>query len=276
MTKNSGSPSVVIHGDCATALARFPENHFDLIVTSPPYADQRKSTYGGVHPDLYVDWFLPTSQEFFRVLKPSGTFILNIKERVVKGERHTYVIDLIKALRNQGWLWTEEYIWSKKNSAPGKWPNRFRDAWERCLQFNKSRKFGMYQDAVMVPMGDWAQKRLSSLSDNDRKRMNSKVGSGFGKNIQNWVGRTMAYPTNVLTLATECSNRKHSAVFPVSLPEWFIRLFTKPGDTVLDPFAGSGTTGIAALGLNRNFVGIEVDGKAFRVCRERLSGSDPS
>ena len=81
--------------------------------------------------------------EFFRVLKPKGTFILNIKERVVNGERHTYVIDLILNMREYGWLWTEEFIWHKKNSYPGKWPNRFRDNWERLLQFNKNRKFNL-------------------------------------------------------------------------------------------------------------------------------------
>lgn len=101
-----------------------------------------------------MEWFLPISQELYRVLKPSGTFILNIKEKVVNGERHTYVIELILAMRKQGWLWTKEFIWHKKNSYPGKWPNRFRDAWERLLQFNKTRKFKMFQEAVMIPMGD--------------------------------------------------------------------------------------------------------------------------
>lgn len=89
-------------------------------MTSPPYADQRKEVYGGIHPDHDVDWFLPISEELKRVLKSSGSFILNIKERVVNGERHTYVIDLILAMRQQGWLWTEEYVWHKKNCYPGK------------------------------------------------------------------------------------------------------------------------------------------------------------
>ena len=80
-------------GDCEEVLRDFPDNSIDLIFTSPPYADQRKHTYGGVTPDEYVAWFMPKADQFFRVLKPTGTFILNIKERVVDGERHTYVID---------------------------------------------------------------------------------------------------------------------------------------------------------------------------------------
>ncbi|MDY6847251.1 MAG: site-specific DNA-methyltransferase [Chloroflexota bacterium] len=261
----------IFHGDCEEVLKTFPDNSIDLIFTSPPYADQRKKTYGGIKPDDYVDWFLPKAEQFFRVLKPRGTFVLNIKERVVNGERHTYVIELILELRKQGWLWTEEFIWHKKNAYPGKWPNRFRDNWERLLQFNKKRKFNMYQEAVMVPVGDWAKDRLNNLSETDKTRDESKVGSGFGKNISNWVGRKMVYPNNVLHLATECSNRNHSAAFPVELPSWFIRLFTDRNDVVLDPFIGSGTTAVAAVQEGRKFVGIDTEDAYVEISQERLS-----
>ncbi len=248
----------IYQGNCQEQLKLLANDSVDLIVTSPPYADQRKSTYGGIHPDNYVAWFLPISAQLLRVLKPSGTFILNIKEKVVNGERSTYVLELILEMRKQGWLWTEEFIWHKKNCYPGKWPNRFRDAWERLLQFNKSRKFNMYQEEVMVPMGDWANARLKNLSKTDKVRDISKVGSGFGKNISNWLSRDKAYPTNVLHLATECNNKNHSAAFPEGLPEWFIRLFTQEQDSVLDPFMGSGTTLIVAQRMNRHTVGIEI------------------
>jgi site-specific DNA-methyltransferase (adenine-specific) len=166
-------------GDCKKNLKEFPTNSVDLIFTSPPYADQRKSSYGGIHPDKYVEWFSPISEQLLRVLKPTGTFVLNIKEKVVDGERSTYVMELILEMRKQGWFWTEEFIWHKKNSYPGKWPNRFRDSWERLLQFNKDKKFNMYQEEVMVPTGDWAKTRLKNLSETDKIRDNSKVGSGF-------------------------------------------------------------------------------------------------
>ncbi|MCG2809625.1 MAG: site-specific DNA-methyltransferase, partial [Candidatus Portnoybacteria bacterium] len=236
----------VISGDCLNVLKKMDADSVDMIITSPPYADQRNETYGGIKPSEYVGWLLPRSKELIRVLKPKGTFILNIKEKAANGERHTYVLDLILAMRQQGWLWTEEFIWHKKNCFPGKWPNRFRDSWERLLQFNKQKQFNMYQEEVMVPMGDWAKTRLNNLSETDKKRDNSSVGSGFGKNVSNWLDRKMAYPTNVLTLATETGNKNHSAVFPKALPTWFIKLFTKKGDVVLDPFLGSGTTSVAA------------------------------
>jgi DNA modification methylase len=264
----------IIEGDCLNILKEYPDSVFDLIVTSPPYADSRKNSYGGIHPDKYVEWFLPRSEQLLRVLKPTGTFILNIKERVFNSERHIYVIELILEMRKQGWMWTEEFIWHKKNCHPGKWPNRFRDAWERCLQFNKNKNFHMYQENVMVPMGDWAKSRLKTLGKNDVVRFNSQVGSGFGKNISNWVGRKMAFPSNVLHLATETSNKNHSATFPKSLPEWFIKLFTKEFDWVLDPFLGSGTTCEVAHLLRRNSVGIEILPKYVKIAKDMIPEID--
>lgn len=261
----------ILQGDCLEVLKKqASDNSVDLIITSPPYADRRAHTYGGVKPEQYVEWFLPRSEEFLRVLKPTGSFVLNIKEKAENGERHTYVLELILALRKQGWFWTEEYIWHKRNCYPGKWPNRFRDSWERCLHFNKSRKFKMNQESVMVPMGDWADARLKSLGKNDVVRYDSQVGSGFGKNIANWAQRTMAYPTNVLHMATECGNKNHSAAFPKALPEWFIKLFTDEGDLVLDPFAGSGTTLEVAKELHRNSIGIELLAEYCEIAKSKL------
>jgi len=244
-------------------LQKIPTNSVDLIITSPPYANNRRKTYDGVTPKKYVQWFLPISAELNRVLKPRGSFVLNIKEIAKNGERTTYVLELILEMRKQGWLWTEEYIWHKKNSFPGKWPNRFRDAWERCLHFTKKTNFKMYQDAVMVPIGDWAESRLKNLSGGDLIRNDSKVLSGFAKNVSNWVIRDKVYPSNVLHFATVCSNVNHSAAFPKELPSWFIKLFTRKGDVVMDPFMGVGTTALAAKELNRHFIGAENNRKYY-------------
>lgn len=248
----------ILLGDSKNVLRTLDNNSIDLIVTSPPYADRRKNTYGGIAPERYVEWFLPISEQLLRVLKPTGTFILNIKEKADEGERNAYVLELILALRKQGWLWTEEFIWHKKNCYPGKWPNRFRDAWERLLQFNKTKKISMYQDEVMIPVGNWANGRLRNLSATDKIRDNSRSGSGFGKNISHWLDRDKVYPTNVVQFATVCSNKDHSAAFPDELPEWFIKLFTKKYDWVLDPFLGSGTTSEVAQRMERNSIGIEI------------------
>lgn len=263
--------SQIYFGDSKEVLKIFDSDSVDLIFTSPPYADRRKNSYGGIKPEEYVEWFLHISEQLLRVLKPSGSFVLNIKEKAENGERNTYVIELVLALRKQGWLWTEEFIWHKKNSYPGKWPNRFRDSWEHLYQFNKSRTFNMYQEEVMLPVGNWANGRLKNLSETDKKRDNAKNNSGFGKNVSNWLGREMVYPTNVLHLATECANKNHSAAFPDELPQWFIKLFTKEKDVVLDPFMGSGTTVLVAKKMGRIGVGIEIIKEFYDLANRELN-----
>ena len=269
-TKNSD----IYFGDCLKVLENITDNSIDLIVTSPPYAAQRKGAYKWIHPDRYVSWFLLRAEQFRRVLKSDGSFILNIKEGVLNGERHPYVLELILSMREQGWLWTEEYIWHKKNSYPGKWPNRFRDSWERLLHFNKQRKFKMFQDNVKTPIGKWAKQRLKNINKKDLARNDSKTSSGFSRNTSNWLGKSMVYPTNVLYLATECGNKKHSAVFPESLPSWFIKLFTEENDIVLDPFAGSGTTLISANKLGRKAIGIDSNKRYVDLMLNRIKECD--
>ena len=128
----------------------------------------------------------------------------------------------------------------------------------------------MYQEEVMISVGDWAKTRLKNLSYTDKVRDKSKVGSGFGKNVSNWLNRDRVYPTNVLHLATECNNKNHSAAFPKELPEWFIKLFTRPHGTVIDPFMGSGTTNLVARRMGRNSIGIEVLYDYYKAVRDQI------
>jgi site-specific DNA-methyltransferase (adenine-specific) len=277
----------IYKGDCAKLLADldiFPDKSVNLIVTSPPYADKRKDAYEGMHPDKYVEWFLPIAKELYRVLKDDGSFILNIKEHPKNGERSTYVLELILALKKQGWFWIEEYCWYKKNSFPGKWPNRFRDAWERCLHFTKNREFKMYQDEVKVPIGDWSKTRFKSMKENDFVRYISKNNSHLGRNVSNWLEKKKVYPHNVLVFeeehhlyldniietAVDVSKKNHSAKFPVELPSWFIRLFSKKNDIILDPFLGSGTTAVASVLHNRKYVGIELKNEYYKEAQRNI------
>lgn len=280
--------------DSSTFLKNLPDESVNLIVTSPPYADKRKRYYGSVNPKDYVQWFLPIAEQLKRILKTDGSFILNIKEHPRDGERDTYVIELILELKKQGWLWIEEYCWYKKNSFPGKWPNRFRDSWERCLHFTRQKNFCMYQDAVKVPIGDWAEKRFKSMSDEDFKRHISATNGSLGRNVSNWLDRKRVYPHNVIVLeeeryldtdielnghevpnmiefATVCHNKNHSAAFPIELPTWFIKLFTKESDVVLDPFMGSGTTAVASILHSRNYIGIEKKKEFSKIARENIN-----
>jgi len=271
MIQTTNDQIVLQCGDCLELLKQVESASVSLCVTSPPYSDQRKSTYGGVPAEKYVSWFLPIAKEIYRVLKDDGSFVLNIKEKIVKGERSCYVMELIQALRQSGWYWTEEYIWHKSNSTPGKWPNRFRDGWERLLQFNKQRHFAMYQRTVMVDRKENTAKRVARLSENDCRRMKSKTGSPFGKNMSRWIDREKVFPSNVLYLPTETRNVGHSAAFPERLPEFFIKLFSQEGDLVLDPFCGSGTVGVVCKRLGRRFLGIDIIEDYIELARNRIA-----
>ena len=116
----SVSQPTILHGDCLDVIrsGQIEPESINLIVTSPPYADQRKRNYGGIAPDEYVEWFLPRAEALQQCLTRSGSFVLNIKEKAVNGERHTYVLELILALRRQGWYWVDEYCWHKMNCYP--------------------------------------------------------------------------------------------------------------------------------------------------------------
>ena len=146
--------------------------------------------------------------------------------------------------------------------------------------------FTMNQDAVKIPIGDWADSRLKKknakgklvkkkekeLSEDDRKRRRSKSGSGLEREVANWLPRDKVNPDNVLEFAPTGNNKKeHSATFPDKLPEWFIKLFTNPGDLVLDPFIGSGTTAVVAKKLGRHYIGIEKNKTYARQTTKKLN-----
>lgn len=260
----------VYQGDAREVLENFPDNYFNLIVTSPPYADARTKHYDSISPDEYTSFLLGFHEQFWRVLADDGSFVLNVKDKVVNGVRHRFVWHTIEALSEQGWRCVDDYLWIKSNAMPGFWSNRLRDEWEYCFHMTKQRQFAMYQDTVRRPMGTWAEKRLNNLNGKSNQRHNSENESGFGRDLRNWLNKETVLPGNTVTIPLVGKNMGHPAVFPVGLPEFFIKLFTKSGDTVLDPFAGSGSTGLAAERLERNVVLIDIKPDYVNTIMSRL------
>lgn len=260
--------------DALEFLSAQPDASLNLIYTSPPYADARQKQYGGIPPDEFVEWFSPIAEQMQRALAQDGSFVLNIKEKIVDGQRSLYVIDLIQHLvREQGWLWAEEYIWHKSSSFPGKWKTHFRDAWERCLHFVKQPEFKMLQDSVRMPASQATLERAGRITDRDRGRTLSPSGTGFGRKMENWEGKDWAYPSNVLYGPPELGQQEHPAPQPGWLPAFFIELFTETGDVVCDPFAGSGTTLREALRLLRQARGCDINPEYVRKLSSHQAGS---
>jgi DNA modification methylase len=260
----------IIANDCRIVLRDFV-NAVDLIVTSPPYADARQGHYDSIHPDDYPEWFRSFHKPFWDALKPDGSFILNIKDKVVDGVRHRYVWHTIEMLTSLGWNCIDDYIWHKTNPMPGFWPTRLRDGWEYCFHLSKSKRPFMDQDAVRIPIGNWAKTRLANPSERDVVRHNSVNESGFGRDLSKWIGQDTVLPTNVMSAALVGKNKGHPAVFPPALPFFFIKLFCPKSGLVVDPFAGSGSTGIASLQLNRNCILIDNNANYCETAYHNLS-----
>jgi site-specific DNA-methyltransferase (adenine-specific) len=247
------STCTIILGDSRTNLHGF-SGQADLIVTSPPYADARDRHYDSIHPDKFADWFMSFHESFYNVLKPDGSMVINIKDKVVDGVRHRFVWQTIQKLCDQGWYSIDDYMWHKTNPMPGRWPTRLRDGWEYCFHLCKSKRPYFNPDAVRKPIGEWAKTRMANLGENDLTRHNSVNESGFGRDLSKWANKQTVSPSNVLSVALVGKNKNHPAVFPVELPMFFIKLLSPFGGLVVDPFGGSGTTGIAAIQAGRNCV----------------------
>lgn len=261
---------LILCGDSRSNLVEF-QNSADLIVTSPPYADARKKHYDSIQPEKFPEWFLTFNEVFWNSLKDDGSLLINIKDKVVDGVRHRYVWRTIDKLIDHGWNCIEDYIWQKPNPMPGFWPTRLRDGWEYCFHLAKIKTPYMDQKAVAVPVGDWVNKRLQKLGENDNSRHNSSNDSGFGRDISKWIGKEKVLPTNVITLPLVGKNMGHPAVFPVELPTFFIKLLSRENQLIIDPFGGSGSTGIASLKNNRNCLLIDNNPDYCKIAYDRLT-----
>ena len=250
--------SVELHlGDCLDVLRTLPDNSVDAVVTSPPYAMQRAAFYGGIVEGAYPEWTVAWMAALQAGLSERASVLVNIREHVRDGQISDYVHQTRLALRGNGWIECDELIWVKPDAPPVGHPYRPRRAWERILWFSRVRQPACYPKA--------------------NGRQSEHVGMTGGK--PGWVharadGQAgIARCRDIVEVPTSCNERggEHPAAYPVPLAEWMVRLVTEPGSTVLDPFMGSGTTGVACVQTGRNFIGIEIDETYYRIAQQRIA-----
>lgn len=258
----------VTWGDALEWLPAVPEASVDLFFTSPPYANLRD--YARIDPDQYVDWFLPFGASMLRALKPTGSLVLNIKDRVVNGERHPYVLELVLALRKAGWRWIETYIWVKPNAIPGRFGPRPKDSWEYVFWFAKGKPY-FDLDAVRVPYRTTEAERARREQDPSPRR---NTAAGHGRKRAQTFRHGAADPGNVITVPLTYNQHRgvaHTAAMPERLAEFFIRAGAPEDGIVIDPFAGAGTTSVVGSSLGRQAAGVELHHEHVVEARRRLS-----
>jgi len=269
---------MIITGDCFDLIKEQPDNSVDLVITSPPYADI--INYGKnisiKKPNEYCDWLLPLFNEIQRVLKPSGSFILNINDNCSNGLRNPFIYELIYRSQKETKLkFYDTYIWHKKAGIPNGSKKRFRNNTEFIFHFVKNQKeLKFYMDRVMEPAADSFKKRLKSPINNDTEIID---GKRIRKKVM-WGEYDMVRPDNVFRFNTAAVDRtnsiRHPAPFNRELPEYFIKFLTDESDIVLDPFAGIGTTGLPCKDMNRDFIGYELNEKYADFGNKRINGEE--
>ena len=259
-------------GDCADALRELPDAGVDLVVTSPPY--DRQPRYGNgerYRTDWYRGTFLKITQEIHRILAPHGSFVLNYRSKRDGRERGTFQYELVFLLREQGFLFAEDFVWGKPSPPPGRFSHFLKDAVEYCFQFAKTDRWQFFPEQCLSP-ARWDRRdveRRKRLAHN-HQRVDAPSGQGR-KRVQ--AGPDLVRPSTLLTFEPEFAPNptRHPARFPVALPDFFVRLLTRPGDLVVDPFAGTCTTAVAAERLGRRWLVAERDPSYTAVLVDRLA-----
>lgn len=248
-------------GDCLELMKNIPDKSVDLILCSPPYAEQRKKQYGGIEEKEYPVWTANWMEQVKRVLSDKSSVIINIRPNLKDGQISDYVLKTRLYLRECGWTENEELIWIKRDSPPLGSINRPRRSWESLLWFSLSGKPKCYPKAN----GTYSK----TLFNGGNKGVGDYISSQTSFKTDG-VARCRDFVEVNIGLNDKSKNNIHPAQYPVALCEWIIKLFTLENEVVLDPFIGSGNTALAAKNLNRQFIGIEKEENYYNICLERL------
>lgn len=276
----------IFWGDSRSYLfSKAEENSVDLIMTSPPFGLVRKKSYGNEDADRYCDWFRPFAEGFHRVLKDTGSLVIDIGGAWVPGQptRSLYHFKLLVMLVEEyGFHLCQEHYWfnPSKLPTPAEWVNvrrvRVKDAVNTVWWLSKTPYPKANNKRVLQPYS----KSMEHLLKNGYKAKLRPSGHDISDKFNKDNGGSV--PPNLLAIANTESNGRyqdhcraenipiHPARFPAQLPEYFIRFLTDPGDLVVDPFGGSCVTGVVAENLKRRWICCELSEEYLLGARARF------
>jgi len=284
-TTDNGS---AYEGDSIELLRELPEASIDLVMTSPPFALCRQKDYGNVEETGYVDWLKPFAVEVRRVLRDTGSFVLDLGGAYRSGlpSRSLYNFRVLLSLCDDvGFHLAEDFYWHNpaKLPSPIEWVNkrkiRAKDSVDTVWWLSKTAWPKADVRNVLTPYSERMKKLLQdpeSFYSPKKRPSGHDIGANFSKDNGG------AIPSNLLSFSNTDSNssymrlckefgiERHPARFPEDIPAFFIKLLTSPGDTVLDIFAGSNTTGFSAEKLDRRWLAFELNHDYLRASSFRF------
>ena len=253
----------IILGDSETVLKSFPDNCIDLTVTSCPYDTLRK--YNGAGDTWNLDKFKKIADEVYRVTKPGGVVVWVINDKTEKGSKTGTSFKHALYFMELGFNLNDTMIWRKTNPMPAVKQPRYADCFEYMFVFSKGKPKTF--NPIM---------RKTKFGGMNYDSTAKNMGGESGRHKLKYVVNSEAVDYNVWDIAVAQNKTAHPAVFPIEIARRHIISWSNPNDIVLDPFAGSGTTLLAANELGRKYVGVEMNEEYFNICRERLSGCSES
>lgn len=253
--------SVFIGVDCLDIMKRMPPESIDAIITSPPYAMQRKDQYGGIPEQDYPQWTVDWMHEVKRILKPTGNVAIVIRPHIKDGQISDYTLKTRLALREDGWNEAEELIWIKPVSPALGSKLRPRRSWESIHWFSKSPQPYCNPTAAGKPSKNIGLEKKKGVGDYIDGVSKKKDG----------IARVQDYVSVGTNMCDRSEDNTHPAQYPVELAEWLIQLLCPEDGTVLDPFLGSGTTAVAAQETGRDWYGIEQNEEYRGIIEKRIS-----
>ena len=291
-------------GDARQLLKLIPDNSVDLIMTSPPYALLKQKQYGNEAAEKYIQWFRPFAREFYRILGAEGSFILNISGSWNEGSptrslyQYKLLLDLCepqsKSPRRSRFHLAQEFYWFNpaKMPNPVQWVNveriRVKEAVEYIWWLSKSERPKANNRKVLTAYSESMRKLIRRGTYNYGMRPSGwNVGTHWntdngGAIPPNFLPvQLVDPPLNVLvesnTVSNDAFRRKcrelgetaHPASFPAYIPAFFIEFLTEINDVVVDPFAGSNTTGKVADDMKRRWISVESSEQYLRASRLR-------